>query len=853
MARFAMRTAFLYAVLMTLAVPLLAHGDASGGKGRTPAADEKPPATTRPSGDGSVTRRIRTAPMQSEGVRAPRLGVPVSADPLSRQDPTTSAVFPTEFGSTEYGFEMPDMNEPFRDIEADQMRQGLETNKLELEGNVRLRLGDMLFQSDTFSYEQELGEIGATGSVRIEQMNSTLEADSIQYVLATADSIPAPSVLEPAYTPEQIEEQRLRLGRVKASGLHVIEPTREIIADEFEYDLMTDSGVILKARGKAGIYYFFAEKLIVTGPDSFEAEDVWLSTCECDVNNTDEFPPAYRIRLKNMTIRDGKFIKGTRARLQLRNASTPIFLPVWRGEDDSAPWTIDFDTGSRAEIGTFLNVGQRFRLNDDVQLGPRLYATQDQGIGFGGDLSYDFMETPSSRLYRTKGDFSALYTTKDRGYAHWYHRYQPSEDLVAKMQLEHWGDSDFYKDFYYDQYRNRTTPRSFANVTYRKDNYIATATARVNTHGWVRETERLPEASFHVPERAIADRLYLTFDTVAGYHNREPTGVHGGRATAVARLSYDLEFGERLSLTPFLEASGAYYTDTVYGGDSDDWGSVIAGITAQTRLQRDYGGVRGFSAFKHIIMPSLTLSHRPDVSLDERDIPFYDTWDLVAGRTRIETKLDNILLGRDAETGDVWQVGRLTLYQGNDLDSENRQSDDYEIELDIRPRPWWGIQMVGERHLTSDEIDLDDPFAIETFIADRYERITGSPFSDLDFYDFNSQFGDYDRVLAQFYYDSTQVGGRFDSRLGFSYTETRGRVFNREILYGVGYRLSDQWSVAMEHRYDLEFNDLRTQTYEVRRIWDCWETAIRFRDRESGFDVNFEISLTAIPGTKLKI
>ena len=98
-----------------------------------------------------------------------------------------------------------------------------------------------------------------------------------------------------------------------------------------------------------------------------------------------------------------------------------------------------------------------------------------------------------------------------------------------------------------------------------------------------------------------------------------------------------------------------------------------------------------------------------------------------------------------------------------------------------------------------------------------------------------------------------QVLATFDSRLGFSYTETRGRVFNREVLYGIGYRLTNQWSVAMEHRYDFEFDELRTQTYEVRRIWDCWETAIRFRDRESGFDINFEISLTALPGTKLKL
>lgn len=839
------------AALLLLAPISLAQGPADMGKPL--AVPEQSAAEPRPTGLPGVTRRLRTAPYGSGTLRAPSLSTPVSADPLGERDPKKLAVFPTEFGSTEYGFEMPDMSEPFRDIEADEMQQGLDSNRIELKGNVRLRLGDMLFQSDQFSYSQELGEIGADGNVRIEQSNSVLEADSIDYVMPSAEDIPPPTIIEPAYTPEQIEEKRLKLGRVKASGLHVQEPTREIVADEFEYDLLSENGEILRARGKAGVYYFHAEKLVITGPNSFEAEDVWLTTCECDFNDPEADPPAYRIHLKQMTIVDGRFVKGTRAKLQLRNANTPLFLPVWRGEDENAPWTIDFDTGSRAETGTFLNIGQQFRVNDDVSAGPRLYATQSEGIGFGGDLKYDFYETPSSRLYRTKGSLNTLYTTKDRGYAHWYHRFQPSEDLVAKVQLEHWSDSDFYKDFYYDQYRDRTTPRSFANLTYRNDDFIVSGTTRVNTHGWVRETERLPEASFHVPERALADRLYLSFDTVAGYNNREPTGVHGGRGIALARLTYDIDLGQRLGLTPFVEASGAHYTNTVYGDDSDDWGSLLAGVTAQTRLQREYGGALGFSAFKHIVLPSITFSHRPDVNVDERDIPFYDTWDLVAGRTRIETKLDNILLGRDAESGEVWQVGRLTLYQGNDLWAEGREADDYEMELDVRPRPWWGMQLVGERHKTSDEIDLDDPFALETFVAETYERFTGRSSDDLRLFDLNTQFGDYDRVLAQVYYDSTQIGGRFDSRLGFSYTETRGRVFNREVLYGIGYRLTNQWSVAMEHRYDFEFDELRTQTYEVRRIWDCWETAIRFRDRESGFDINFEISLTALPGTKLKL
>ena len=57
--------------------------------------------------------------------------------------------------------------------------------------------------------------------------------------------------------------------------------------------------------------------------------------------------------------------------------------------------------------------------------------------------------------------------------------------------------------------------------------------------------------------------------------------------------------------------------------------------------------------------------------------------------------------------------------------------------------------------------------------------------------------------------------------------------------------------MSFEHIYDLHLDELRSQTYEIRRSFKCWETALRFRDRQSGFDVNMEISLTAFPDASI--
>ena len=55
-----------------------------------------------------------------------------------------------------------------------------------------------------------------------------------------------------------------------------------------------------------------------------------------------------------------------------------------------------------------------------------------------------------------------------------------------------------------------------------------------------------------------------------------------------------------------------------------------------------------------------------------------------------------------------------------------------------------------------------------------------------------------------------------------------------------------------DRAYDLNGDEMRSQTYEIRRSFKCWETALRFRDRQSGFDVNMEISLTAFPDTAIE-
>ncbi|MCK5862517.1 MAG: LPS-assembly protein LptD, partial [Candidatus Hydrogenedentes bacterium] len=406
--------------------------------------------------DGTTTNTpYRKQPMQTGAKRAPRPGLKPSPNPLegmNRRAIRDAVMRPVEFGESGLGFKAPDWTEPLRDLEADTMVADLKTGETVLHSNVRLRLGEMLFNSDEFRYAEKAGSYKASGNVFVRQDNSQLRASSLEYFAPELEMVESTFILEPSPTEAVFARRRLSMGRLLAERLEVMEPTRTLYADYVDYDFSTQTGELRNAHGMAAVFFYNAEHVQLLGEDNAIIKNAWFTTCPREV-------PHYRIHVDEMIIRKGEVVSAKKTRLQLGNYKTPIYMPLWKGGKDQ-PWSLDFDSGRRADLGYFANVGMLFEVTPEVSVGPRIMPTSKQGIGAGSDLYYDFYNKPSSRLYRTKGDAHLLYTTKERGYGLWRHRYDLNKDLALRMEVEQWSDRDFYKDFFYDDYKNRTTPRT---------------------------------------------------------------------------------------------------------------------------------------------------------------------------------------------------------------------------------------------------------------------------------------------------------------------------------------------------------------------------------------------------------
>ncbi len=834
------------------------------------ASSEAPAPSKRANADSSKLSTYHQYPVRGSLRAAPSMRA--SANPLERPGKLglrDSLTRPVEFGEPSLGFSPPDWTEPLRDIEADSMKTDLTTGRTVLNNNVRLHLGKMSFSSESFAYSNESASYEASGNVLVEQADSKLTAGTLSYNAPEVKVAEESFILEP-HDPQSLAKRRLSMGRMIGDYVHVIEPTRELRADHLDYNFATEKGDLTNARGNAALFFYKAGKLQILGPKDTIAQDAWITTCP----NED---PHYRILMDEVVTSDGEIVSAKGARLQLGHTKLPFTIPFAAGEEGESTSTLDFTTGGFARTGTFINVAQMYKLSPELSLGPRLMPTEKQGVGIGGDMSYDYTKTPSSPLFMTKGELHTLMTTNERGYLEWYHRYECTPELVVRAQVEEWSDQYFFKDFFWDQYKNRTSPHNFVNLNYRQDGYIVSGTVNVDDYYWKtppdsdfpksdteeqREaltqkrglgTEKLPEASFHLLERPLVDHLYASFDTVNGYYDRhygkDIRDLYGTRSVNTARLTYDWDPLPYLGVTPYYEVQGAFYQNELGTGNTTGAFSNVAGVTLQTRLHKEYPGMFNFSGFKHVVVPSVTLSYRPSSTLDPQLTPHFDALDGAEGRTRLESKISNIVYGRDAETKQVWQVCALNLYQGNDFWNEVRKTSDYEVELDLRPRPWWGFQMVGESHNvehptlklshSSDPIgNLGDDFFGERSYAASYRDQTGS--------------ADYNRILTQFYYDDTMRGGIFNTRVGFAYSDTASQITNEAILYGVGVRLGDAWSVSAEHIVDVHDGIMLRQTYEISRIFHCIEVGLRLRERQSGYDIGVKVNLAAFSGPPLK-
>jgi len=570
-------------------------------------------------------------------------------------------------------------------------------------------------------------------------------------------------------------------------------------ADEATFDIESGTGELINCRGTFAPWFFLAPILRRTGANTGEIEDGYLTTCDLD-------PPHYRVAAKKMDLTDGEKIVARDATAYL--GSVPI-LRVPRYTHSFGEQTAPFDLS----IGNDRRLGYYLRTEYNMQFTERFSGTihadgySDEGFGTGLDGSLTPLEGGDAA-------FKTYITTEEEGRAEAYYSQEMPRDWRGLLQIEQWSDEDFLEQFYYDEFKRRTEPESFLNLTRTRPHNIISATLRKRTNDFVDETERLPEVNVAFLERQIGTMpLFYSVENSTGYLEDKPGGETSARSYTGGRISYAGRPANWLSVVPFAELGGTYYSRGEDRNDEDIYRtSSVAGVTLGSRLHRVYDSpTENFAGFKHVVVPTLTYAYRPDPDESNDEIHQYDAIDDALGRSRVGFQLDNVLLSKSHE-GKQRQLARLTLYSGTDITNEQDDNIDWASVFQFNPSDKYGF----------------------TFDADVHNGEE-----------------DFERFHGAFRYKERQNGGR-EVRLGFAYSETEQGVFNQDFTYYFGTDLGEKWRISLEHRYDFNDNDLEYQEYRIWRDLHCFEGAISYRVRERSEGVHILIGLKAFPRARAR-
>jgi len=654
------------------------------------------------------------------------------------------------------------------------------------EGNVRVADETTDLRCDRATYRQTEGVVEAQGDIVLTQPAVTLEADYVTYDFGNSTG--------------SLENARCEM------------PVSKLKPDKPE-------DVLLPAEEDSRLFVH-ASRLEQTGADQGQIDRASVTTCDLP-------KPHYHV-----SARSAEFSYGNR--IVLRHATVwlgpiPIFyFPRYTYVMDDRRPHIEFETGRKTELGEYLRLGFNFTPIPKVDLTLRTDAYAKAGYGFGldGKLNLFKPEADGSAAApaRGQGEFKTYIAKDERGRAEVYYRHEFPDDWVGLLQFEHWSDRDFLKEFYYDEFEERTEPESLVNLTKTWDDAVLSITAREQVTGFVEDVNRLPEGRFTLLDRPLlSDSVRFSFDETVGYLNHEPNGASTARNRAAARLALSGLSRPGLGVVPYVETVGTWYSRGPDGRDDRFNGSYEAGMAGSARLHRSYGSfLKNYTELKHVVVPTATVGYRGSPTVDPEKHFWFDALDDAYRTGHVGMQLDNRLYGRN-EDGMQRELARLTLYGGSDFTSQYRTTRDFESWLDVYVTEWMTFTSSGETHRGDRDFD-------RASVSLKFER-PGDP---------------NERMFGIGY-----VHERVDMVTADDEIETD--TLNKDLKLQFATRLGEKYKIQVETRYDFEDSKLERYEFMIERDMHCFTGAVAYRKRRTSTEVYVVISLKAFPGSYIKM
>jgi len=685
-------------------------------------------------------------------------------------------------------------------------------------------------QADSLEYLQDTDFLVAKGNVVIQRLGDTLSADYVKVNTVTLDSFARGDVV-------------------------LMQDDWKWTGEELNYNFKTKEGDFGTFEGESGKYYIKAAESERLESGVYKLKNITVTTCDKD-------DMEFKVRASKATLEDGHKLKAYNVVSYL--GPVPFFYLPYISldlEKDHSNW--DVSLGQSGDLGAFIIVGYRHKVNENFEHVTRVDLYSKRGIGVGENLHWKRSDGSGSGRLETfyLNDQDPLPEDYDK------ERFSGQVDSdryrIRLVDTKALTDRDFFigdlqylsdpkvrEDFFEEDFRSLSQPENRLSLSHRGDKYSAGALLNMRLNDFYENIDRKPELTldFHRQELEGSGIYYQSQNSFVQLEKLFPdtserTDFDTSRLDSHQELYYPRKYFGFLNVIPSVGGRATYYSDLkprvtsttnmVTMVDSNGVAFTTNQVFTSSaergsdlRTFGEFGLESSFKAFKvltenqtdfgrglrHVVEPHTKYAYRSDPTVDRDEIYQFDRIDSIRRQNEIQFGARNKLqTRREKRLVDLFDID---LYTSLRLDPEPEQNDLGPLRVDGELMP-----------------------------------------TDLVWVDFDGAY-DWDESAVTEFNARVRLGGYSKTRMYVNYGYRDG---DKNLLGAdLDYFPTDDWGFGIYGRYDIDDSELEESFYTVMHEMDCvgWEAGVRsIRGRGGEDDDNqlwLKIWLLAFPQMDIK-
>ena len=741
----------------------------------------------------------------------------------------------------------------------------------------------LFYQADTLFYYVELETILLKGNAKVTYHTSTIQADMISIDFSKNQSV--------------------------AIGNVILEDREQIIIGaSVYYDIESQTGLVIEGASRFDMGYYYGSEIRKVSDEVYDLDFGCYTSC-------DALHPHFDIRAWTMRFYQDDVIVGRPVFFYVNNFPV-LALPfaAFSVKGGRASGFLMPEPGYTPREGKYLrNLAYYYVINDYSDVTLSMDFIEKHGYNFGTNYIYMDRYRYNGNL-NAKYDYRQ--SQPDEYNSQWYLNYRHFHRLPEKatfnISLEFMSSREVHNTN--TDVNDRLKEEVRSSISWRKplasSDFTASASYTENlTNNNIRMT--LPRFSYSLPSRPVHELMPFIPESVRKEDHWwksfsvswSALGSHEGVITASnpsidniiwknekndsgeyisvhhAGIRQNISLSHNTTLLTWLRLTNSLnYQDAIFDRDRDG-NLLVHGYSYgyNNSLSFNLYGVGNYNrgpvaSARHIITPRVGFSYSPDFTENRR---FYNFDGISVSQSpktmRMNFDLDNRWQFRlipdknlqEKRLNDLFVFRSSTSYN---FEADTRPWSDLNHSLTINPGSYSlaGVNFgIDQSFYTTNQVYND--FNFSSYRANTNLQLSGDalyfdyfPLLQNDFVTNNLFAPDSlstmdEQILTIYDLERLESPGSWSIRSSFDYHYNRAsRRKTENLSNNISLKLTQNWSISYNNRYDITNNNMMSQGFEVNRNLHCWNLRLSYSQSNTFWDVRIYLNNTRISSLRLR-